>query len=603
MAKDIIKKVTEILNGRDRLETPAILYKWQNIFWNTSVHTTGVCPAYYPIRYNNNAWAIDKGALTYPAYWLYPQYDYVFDRLYSQHPREPEITREWRKSRYQPYQKAPLLQAMDKCKAIISAPNKYTLFVDDEEDNQYIWGKNFDGKNLVDFIFWHFKAICEDPNSLFFVVPDKPAKEQKDGKVSVKVIHVPSRRISYYSREEVIFYESDNWAWYVNGQSYLRFSRNEKGEWEQSDGRNGYYAHLFGRVPVHFAGGIWNTHGYYDSYISAAMPFCDDFVAALSDVQLVNKEASHPFIIAASNDCPDCNGIGYTQGCNTCNNDFNHCTCDVKGSNVKLKTCGSCYGSKQQSHNPADWLIVKPEQMGDDLIKIINPDIKINEFLAKYKDSIYEGIRKALQQQHIDEAQSGTAKEIDRDGEMLWYQTCSNGMWYGLIEPILKDILAIRNVSKANGVIQFNAPEYTLVAPTEFMLKTELDLLEEYKLSTESLIPDYVRQTQVEAYVDKTYGGDDVMVKSAKVINYLDPYSVTTVTHKQLLITSGVATAEEIRYSNVLPNILYKIVHKWGKERYINATFEQIQDEANKMFKAMPVPVLPNQQDVVKEII
>ena len=597
---DIIKKVTDILNGKDKITIPAILSKWQNIYYNTSVHTTGVCPSYYPLRYENVTRIVTLGtSAVQPIYWIYPQYDIVFERLFGMHPREPEILRELRKSLYKPYQQAPLTQAMDKCKAIISAENKYTLIVDDQDDNAYIWGNNFDGKNLVDFIFWHWKAICEDPNSLFLVTTDRPAKEMKSGKVTCKIMHIPTRRMYYPSADEIIFYETDDLIWYINGASYLRFERDGSGNWAHMDGRSGYYAHMLGRLPCHCAGGVWNTHGFYDSYLQPAIPFCDELVGARSDLQMINKESAHPIIIEASVQCPDCAGLGTYQFCRSCNcRTEKGCTCH-NPANYNLTTCDSCHGSKQQSHNPGQRMLVPPEMMGNDLAKFINPDIAINQYHVDYSEGIYEGIRAALHQQTIKEAQSGTAKEIDRDGERLWYQTCSNGMW-SLIENILIDILSLRNISKSDGQIKPNIPKYTLIPPTEFDLKSEFDLLEEYKEATDSKMPDYIRQYSAMAYVDKSCGGDEVMVKKSNFINYIDPYSVTTATDKDLTITSGVASVDQIRYSNELPVLLNKLIYKKGKQWFINADFDDIETEIKAMFAKLPVPEIPKDTTVVK---
>ena len=600
---DLIANVTEVLNGRARLQIPAVISKWQNIYYSISVHTSGVCPSYIPLRYDSNVrlWQLGVSSV-YPVNWLYPEYDAVFDKLFGMHPREPYITRELRKSLYKPYQQAPLIQAMDKCKAIISAPNKYTLVVDDVEDNEYIWGKNFAGKNLVDFMFWHFKAVCEDPNSIFVVTTDRPAKEMKNGKVATRIIHIPTRRFFYFSPDEFIFHETDDLMWYVNGAAYLRFKKDEEGEWIQADGKRGYYAHMLYRLPCHVAGGTWNTHGYYDSYIQPAIPFCDELVGAMSAVQLVNKEAAHPIIIAASTDCPECNATGAYQYCKACNcRTTDGCTCN-NPANYRLDTCHSCHGTKQQSHNPGDWMIVPPDQMGNDLVKFINPDVTVNEYLVKYKDDVYESIRASLHQQTIKEAQSGTAKEIDRDGERLWYQSVSNGYW-ALIEKILIDILSLRNTSKSEGQIKPNIPRYTLIPPTEFDLKTEADLLDEYKVETESKMPDYIRQKATDAYVDKIYGGNDVAVKQAAMVNYLDPYSVTSVADKQVAISAGIADARTMQFSALLPNMLNRLAMKKGTEWFINSSYDTIEAEIKTMFEAIPAPVAPAENTVVKEIV
>ena len=71
---------------------------------------------------------------------------------------------------------------------------------------------------------------------------------------------------------------------------------------------------MFGRLPVTIAGGDWNTQegGFYESYFDKAKAIADEFISSYSAAQMVDKEASHPFIVAAQEDCPDCNGTGKT---------------------------------------------------------------------------------------------------------------------------------------------------------------------------------------------------------------------------------------------------------------------------------------------------
>lgn len=596
-----LKRITEILNGRSEYKPPAFLLQWQNIYYRMSIHTTGVCPAFYPLRWDNNRGYYIDNVLSYPTFWLNAIYDRIFDDyLLNRHPRESNEIREYRKSVYRPYQQAALQQAIDKVKASIFAENKYTLVVESKDDNDYIWGRNFDGKTLVDYVAYHFKSIVEDPNSLFVVLPREAGYKTSTQKVEPYIKHIPSRNIIYWTPTEIIFRE-DVWAWYINENAYIRYRKNDKGEFEQFDGRKGYYAHLLGYAPCRFAGGVWNTHGYFDSYLKPAQAFCDDFVAAHSAVQLVNKEAAHPFIIAASRDCPECDGRGQYQYCGThnCRTDSGGCDC-VSQESFSVQSCGSCRGSGQQSYNPSEWLIVPPNDMGNDLIKIINPDVKINEFLAKYADNLYDAIMASLHQSYIDEAQSGTAKKIDREGEYLFYQTISDGVW-ALIDVLLNDILSLRNTSKYEGQIKAEPPKYILVKPTQFDLKTERDLLEEFKVATESKIPDYIRGRQAEAYVDKLYGGDDLMVKKATIINYMDAYSVMTPADKAVMISSGVATAREIQFSAMLPNLINKVAREMGKDAFLKADYEVIEEMVKDEFAEVPPP--PASQKIEEKVV
>lgn len=603
-AKPQVKKVLEILNSQATYRLPAFLTLWRNIYFRTSIHTTGTCPSFYPLRYEAQKGLYYLGTtLTYPTAWINGWYDQIFDDfLLNRHPKESNIIREWRKSVYRPYQQAALQQCIDKVKAIISSENKYTLKVENKDDNDYIWGANFDGRSLVDYVFHHFKTICEDPNSIFLVLPKNPYNQTNTAKVEPYIKHVPTYCIIYWTPTELIFRE-DPYAWYVNDEVYLRFKKvdgtnDDNPQYELENG-DGYYAHMLGYSPTYFAGGVWNTHGYYDSYLKPAQAFCDDFVAAHSALQLVNKEAAHPYIIAASRDCPECEGTGKYQYCATCkiNTGDGGCNCEDT-SNYQLHNCGTCNGSGQQSFNPSEWLVVPPDQMGNDLIKIVNPDVSVNKYLSEHAASLYDGIRRALHQQHIDEAQSGKAKEIDREGEYLFYQNISNGVWH-LIEMLLKRILEIRNTSKSNGEIRPDIAntKYLLIKPTQFDIKTEQDLLSEYETATKSQIPAYIRSKQASVYVDKLYGGDDVMVRKSELISELDPYSVVTIADKTALITSGVADARTMQFSSVLPSLIDALVRRKGEEWFLTSDVDTIAEQIKLEFEKVPKVEKPESQN------
>jgi hypothetical protein len=146
-------------------------------------------------------------------------------------------------------------------------------------------------------------------------------------------------------------------------------------------------------------------------------------------------------------------------------------------------------------------------------------------------------------------------------------------------------------------------PYYTLAKPTSFDLKTEFDLLEEYKEATDSQIPEYVKQNIVENYVDRVYGGDEVMVKKSKFINYIDPYSVSTPADKTIAINNGVASVDTIRLSDTLPTILNKLITKKGKEWFLNIDFDDLEIEVMAVFSTIPVPITPKETTTVKEIV
>ncbi len=575
----IFGEIPQILSKGDTHKSmPPSILKWREIYYRTSIHTTGTCPSFYGVRDG-----VLGNAAIYPSGWMHERYDLIFsNHLLNGHPREAEITRNQRKSVYRPYQMQPLLESIQTTQASIFGESKYTLTVEDKEDNDYIWGDNFEGKTFVGYFEWMFKTICEDPNSLFLVVPRKAGEETDTNKVEPHILHIPSRELLYISEDEILFYEPDRYyAWYVNETGYFRYARDGK-NWMLTN-EDGYYAHLLGRRPAHFAGGIWNTHRYYDSYLKPALAFCDDFINAHSSVQMVNKEAAHPFIQAVSSDCPTCQGVGQRQYCNACKRSSVDCTCG-EAADLNLANCNKCNGTGQQSYNPADWLVVPPDKAGTDLIRIINFDVNTNKFLAEYADGILKGVKKALYQDHIEEAQSGVAKDIDRQATYLYRAYVSNGVWQ-LIEQCLKDVLAIRNPTGSNA--------YILVKPTDFDLKTEQDLLEEYKESTDAKTPEYVRQWQIAQYLDKVAGGDDLMKKKACLINQMDAYSVTSIVDKLAMLSANGITISEFTFSNNLPRILDEVIRSNGSTWFINSDYDTINTQVQAVFEKMELPKTP----------
>lgn len=599
MAKTQVE-VLDMLRVGENLGLQPFLLQWKNVFYRTSIHTTGTCPRFRPMRETNGIYGMDTTTWEYPAWWINANYDWVFEtHLLNRYPREPEITRNFRKSVYRPYQMAPLLECINSLVTCILGDNRYTLTVEDTADNDYIWDKNFEGKTLIEYFQWKFKAICEDPNSLFVVMPNKGRTELSAGeKISPTIKHVPTVEILYITEDEIVFYEpytNGQLAWWVTDMGYFRFRKGDDGNYVNIDGnKDGYFAHLLTRRPVHFAGGIWNNLRYYDSYLKAALPYCDDLVSQHSDVQMINKEACFPFIQVVEEDCPTCSGLGQLQFCTSCYSMANSCSCSEETMDLIKQKCHACNGSGNTvSFNPGQRIQVPKDQADKELMKIINFDVNINKHIQETANGIKEGIKKALHQQYVDEAQSGIAKEIDREAEYLYRSAVSNGVW-NLIENVLIDILSIRHTDASGKV---TLPRYELVRPTDFALKTDMDLLKDYKESTDANMPAWVRQAQVAQYVDKIFGGSDIMKKKASVINQIDAYSVHTPDQKSAMLAANAITIEAFTLSNNASVIIDKLIRKNGSNWFVNASYEDIETQMLEQAKLIQLPPKPDALD------
>lgn len=586
-----IDGVLNLLNDTS-FQCPPFINKWRDIYYRMSLHTTGACPSFKNLRYDtgdNRRWDTGRwvGETVNPIGWAGIRYDWIFDTfLMNRHPRENEVTRQWRKSQYKPYTQAPFQQVIDKAVGTIFADSNYSLKVEDKEDDEYIQGNNFGEKSLVAYFAQQLQTICEDPNSLYVVIPAEPYYKTTTKRIEPKVYNIPSRNIIYFTGDEVIFNMYD-YAWVINNIGYFRFQKDDTGKYFHVDEQyGGYYAHLMGNVPKHFAGGVWNTQGFYESYLRAAQAFADDFVCNLSASQLVNKDSTHPFITMASTDCPECNHVGQIQWCKTCHHTQSDCECDEERRNWDLKSCNKCGGTGQMSWNPADMMVAPPKDMDNDLIKVVNPDISIAEYHKKNVEDCYNGIMRALHQQYIEQAQSGKAKEKDMEGQYLFLQKISDGV-FNLIEKVLIDILGLRNTSMAGGVPMISPAQYSIVKPTQFAIKTEYDLLDEYDLATKSFIPDFIKSKQLECIVDKLYGGDDVMKRKTSIIIQMDYLASTSENDKLAKANGGAISKRDWQFNTCLPAILDGIIRDMGGEWFLLASYEDIKTRVDAAFSAI----------------
>lgn len=593
--------VVSLLNDSGYQIQPFLL-KWRDIYYRTSLHTTGVCPSFRNLRFDNKAGYILEQGLTYPISWSHERYDWIFDTfLLNRHPREDEVLRQYRKSQYKPYTQAAFSQVMDKAVGTIFADSNYSLALDDKEDNEYINGNNFHGKTLCEYVASQFQTICEDPNSVFITMPKEPGFATTTQRIEPEVYNIPTRDIILLSRDEILFNMLDI-AWLVNNFGYFRFQKDpQTGKFFHIDeAQGGFYGHLLGRIPKEVAGGSWNTQGYYESYLKAGQAFADEFVTDKSAAQLVNKDSTHPYVTMASDDCPECDHTGKIQYCKSCKSSTASCECD--NPQHDLKSCSRCGGTGQISWNPGNIKVAPSQDMGNDLIKIVNPDIGIAEFHKKNVEDCYNGIMRALHQLYIEQAQSGKAKEKDMEGQYLFLQKISNGL-FGLIEKLIVDILSLRTVSTAGGKITIEPEKYIIVKPTQFAIKSEEDLLAEYDAAKKADMPSFVLGRQLEEYVDKLYGGDQVMKKKVKIIGLIDSLFVVSEADKLALVAGGGKSARDLQLSIELPTIVNNIIRQQGNEWFINASFEDIKSEVDTAFALIPpVPAaIPTEAVNVKQ--
>lgn len=581
-----VSAIIDLLNDQGKgFKTPPFINKWRGVYFGMSLHTTGACPAFRILKPGANYENTGKNGPRAPrAGWTYPvgfygwEYQQLFEiYLLNRHPREADETFQWRLSQYRPYTRTPFQKCMDVVSGAIFQDGNYSLTLDNADDASYIDGNNFNDHDLIGYIKNNFQWICEDPNGRFIVIPKEPYYATTTSKIEPRVYFIPSKNIISITDDEIVFNIRDI-AWVANNIGYFRFKKDPATDkYIHIDGSyGGYYAHMFGRVPNIVAGGVWNTQGFYDSWLNAAKAIADDFVSSKSAEQLVNKEASHPFIVEASTDCPDCNAGLIQEACEI--------TAETP-QGQRLIRCPRCGGSHTISHNPADRMIVPPDQMKEKLIQIINPDVDINKFHKDNCKDLYTTMMEALHMNYVEQAQSGVAKDKDMETRYQFILNISNDLFDRLITNIVVDILSLRNVAvQGNGVVP--APtDFYITKPTQFQIKTAAELLLEYKAATESQLPDYVRAKHVEDYVDKQFGGDSVLKCKTSLINQMDFLAVATEGDKESRVLGGACSNRDWQFSVVLPSIIDAIIREKGNEWFCAAKYDDVKKLVDTAFE------------------
>src|SRR5690606_25435746 len=110
----------------------------------------------------------------------------------------------------------------------------------------------------------------------------------------------------------------------------------------------------------------------------------------------------------------------------------------------------------------------------------------------------------------------------DMETRYQFYSAIADDIFGRLIDGFLRCIIGLRNVVTVNGVSSPDFGNFTVVIPIEFGIKTTSILLDEYDSAKKANVPDFILAKHIEDYVDKQYGGDNILRKKTAFINESD---------------------------------------------------------------------------------
>lgn len=492
-------------SGKFPFQSSSFFKNAKAVYYSVTLHTKGARPYFKDLRTNT---------IIYPPFYFGEEYQILFERfLFSRHPREAETTRQWRFSQYRARTKRPFLQLCELIGSLVFKQGQYSFDSDDQETKEYILSQQFDSRGFNLFEYYNrvlYPSMYEDPNGFIVHIP---VPHSDDEPVKVDIYHVPIVNVLHFDRGNLI-YKKDDLVYWLTDNEITTFKKDiQTGNYFEFGVP---YAHYFGFMPACIWGGIWNSEGFFNSFFDKAIPIADDYIGSYSAEQMIDKEASHPYITMAKKVCPTCQGTKSKQvPCESCPNGH------------ELIDCDTCGGTGEISWNPADRYEASKEDMEYDLVKIINPSPEFNKYHHEKNNEIMQQILASLDLLLIDQAQSGAAKAIDKENLKLFASTINERL-FSRIEFSIKCIFGFRNVRNTNGVLKPNFKEFKLLKPISFEIKTEEDLLQEVADAQTASLPVTIRKKSLMQYIGTRYANDEELLKKTKLVLDFDPLATYT---------------------------------------------------------------------------
>lgn len=484
-------------------------------------------------------------------------------------PNEPEKVRKYRLANYRPITKYGINNAIDSVYRTLISSNGDIIF--SPTIAEYLTEKKFklfesDSENYSFLDLWFqywLRIMFDDANGYFGFFPvnsenpnDLPKNNPANQKIELIAIWVDCDRVLHASKEFIAFRAKnqvsvqmekkvtyEDYFFICTDMEILRMMPFWNGK--KIDYRKELYYTLaqdpedaFPSYPLQIMGGgismTADNIKYFSSFFSPYVAFGDEAICAFSDNQAVRVRYNFPFVEIKGQVCVSCKGTG-----------------KEKDRDGKTVACGNCRGlTVTPSFSPHDEYINMPPASGEDsryaeipAVRFANADVSIlkessnawKEFLQYAKDSV--------NLLHIQQAQSGDAKEIDREEKYDMMYKISQAV-YTHIKWSLSIIEAYREPFKTNRKGSVVTP------PTSFQLLTEGEMMNEMTTLIDKDAPNiYVSEVAINL-AKKVFNGNE---KAQKIIEILTVWDVlfgkNAVQISQARASGGVDQTDVIRHA------------------------------------------------------
>jgi hypothetical protein len=493
------------------------------------------------------------------------------DIIGKQRPNEEVEIHKYRMDNYRAVTKHPFSTALTNLIRIMSHPDVVIKFPDNLAE--YLQDTNFDNKDLTGYFRSKvLRSMIEMANGILVPWPNNVAQDESElvNPLEFDILIVNPKDIMHFNSEVCTWKSSEKSEVDVNGNIELigdvyycihatdglwkrkQVGKKEKNsfEWEL------YYSNPTNYNYAQFLGGDVTSDyvddkkevsvDYYSSFFSSAVPFADECISAFSDNQGTRVSCAFPI---REMDSIECNAQGCFEG---------YVIDENKGRHV----CNTCHGTGRVpiAAGPYGIMLRPPKSAIDNTqtndrgvptIKFLHPEVSILEHGAKVWREHLKDVKDALNLLFIDEAQSGTAKEIDREDKIATLDKIGKHL-YDLLKNTVQIIHKFR----------FPNEEWPLVniqLPSTFIEKTQTDKQNELQSLKEINAPGVLIYSKMRSLHASMVNNDPLEMRLYDIASMVDPFYLKSFEEKVKLQAVGVIDEITFGISEMTPAIVRRI--------------------------------------------
>jgi hypothetical protein len=531
-------------------------------------------------------------------------YGFMPSAIREAFPNESYEQLEYRLRIHRSMTKSELWQAIFDVKRILMG-DKFTIETGIEL-NEYLSSAKFgsDKKQLrFDKYMWDivYPRRVLDPNAILAVIP-VPSENQNES-VAIELKIFSHFDIKYCSDESVIIRDSnrstgtDEFFWIFTTSDILVSERIDN-QWTVRT----WYTHNNGKTGVEFLGGLhmtmsdYYTHEdicYFESDFSYAVPMMDKLERKDNQLESSTLNTVFPLRVTQGLECETCKGVGKIDKRDPITGHI--CYVDEHSPYpIALQTeCKKCSGSGTISLGALDGIVATPKnndtfgddaantgKIGDRFVQYVSPDVSSIVELRTQEDNTVVRVTEVLSITKPSKfAESGVAKEKDREGKFTKLKDISDGM-SSLIWSTLETMILYRNISPQSREVELEALK--IIAPEDFQIKSVNELQEEYFKDLEKK-PLSIRIKQHKELLAKRFKeNDDIHLLDDIAIAYTNGLYLYPLAQLEKLFNMGVISDKDVIKATRVFAVLHNL--KMMGKITMGDTIEQIIEKLDEAF-------------------